>query len=44
MRECPNALTDESSDQEDSDGATLQMLTLDETLALNYAEMEDLNM
>ena len=44
MRECPNALTDESSDQEDSDGAMLQMLTQDETLALNYAEMEDLNM
>ena len=43
-RECPNALTDESSDQEDSDSATLQMLTQDETLTLNYAEMEDLNM
>ena len=27
MRECPNTLTDEGSDQEDLDGATLQMLT-----------------
>ena len=44
MRECPNTLTDGSSDQEDSDGATLQILTQDETLALDYAEMEDLNM
>ena len=44
MRDCPNALTDESSDQEESDGATLQMLTQNGTLALNYAEMEDLNM
>ena len=43
-RECPSAVTGESSDQEDSDSATLQMLTQDEILALNYAEMEDLNM
>ena len=45
-RECPNALTDESSDEENLDGATLQMLTQDETPALtkHYAEMEDLNM
>ena len=42
MRECPNALTDESSDQEDFDDATLQMLTQDDTL--KYAEMNDLNM
>ena len=44
MRECPITLTDESSNQEDSDGGMLQMLTQDETLALNYAKMEDLNM
>ena len=42
MRECPNTLTDDSSDQEDLDGATLQMLSQDDTL--NYAEMEGLNM
>ena len=42
MRECPNALTDESSEQDDLDGATLQMLTQDDTL--NYAGMVDLSM
>ena len=42
-RECPNALTDESSDQDDLDGATLQMVTQDETPVLNYSEMDDLN-
>ena len=42
-RECANALTDESSDQKDSDGATLQILTPNETI--NFVEdMEDLNM
>ena len=44
-RECPNALTDESSDE--LEGATLQMLTEDETPVLHYSEMElngDLNM
>ena len=44
-RECPNALTDESSDE--VEGATLQMLTQDETPVLDYLEMElngDLNM
>ena len=44
MRECPNTLTDESSHQDDLDGTTLQMLTQDETPALNYSEMEDLDM
>ena len=44
MRECPNTLTDESSDQDDLDGATLQMLTQDETPVLNYSEMDHLNM
>ena len=44
MRECPNTLTDESSNQEGSDGAKLQTLTQGETLALSYAEMEDLTM
>ena len=39
MTECPNALSDESSD-----GATSKMLAQDETLVLNCAEMEDLNM
>ena len=42
MRECPNTLTDDSSDQEDLDGTTLQMLSQDDTI--NYAEMEGLNM
>ena len=42
MRECPNTLTDDSSDQEDLDGTTLQMLSQDDTL--NYAEIEGLNM
>ena len=37
-------LTDEGSDQEDLDGATLEMLTQDETPALNYSEMDDLIM
>ena len=37
-------MTDDSSDQEDLDGATLQMLAQDDSLTLNYAEMEDLNM
>ena len=32
-----SALTDESSDQDHSDGAKLQMLMQDVTLALNYA-------
>ena len=44
-RECPNTLTDESSDE--SEGTTLQMLTQDETPVLDYSEMEldgDLNM
>ena len=44
-RECPNALTDKSSDE--SEDATLQMLTQDETPVLDYSEMElnrDLNM
>ena len=41
-RECPNALTDDSSDHEDLGGATLQMLSQDDTP--NYAEMEGLNM
>ena len=44
MRECPNALTVESSDQDDLDGATLQMLTQEETPVLSYSEMDDLNM
>ena len=42
VRECPNALTDNSSDQEDLDGTTLQMLSQGDTL--NYAEMEGLIM
>ena len=42
VRECPNALTEYSSDKEDLDGATLQMLSQGDTL--NYAEMEGLNM
>ena len=41
-RECPNALTDDSSDE--LEGATLQMLTQEESPVLNYTEMEDLNM
>ena len=44
-RECPNALTDDSTDE--SEGCTLQMLTEDETSVLDYSEMEldgDLNM
>ena len=41
-RECPNALTDASSDE--LEGATLQMLTQEEFPVLNYTEMEDLNM
>ena len=32
VRECPNTLTDDSSDLEDLDGATLQMLSQDDTL------------
>ena len=44
-RECPNALTDDSSDE--LEGATLQMLTQDETPFLDYSKMGlngDLNM
>ena len=44
-RECPHTLTDGSSDE--LVGATLQMLTQDETPVLDYSEMElngDLNM
>ena len=41
-RECPNALKEDDSDQEDLDRDTLQMLTQDDSL--NYAEMEGLNM
>ena len=42
MRECPKALMEDDSDQEDLVDVTLQMLSQDETL--NYAEMEGLNM
>ena len=42
VRECPNALTEGDSDQEDLDDAISQMLSEDDTL--NYAEMEGLNM
>ena len=41
-RECPNALTEDDSDQEELDSTTLQMLPQDDSL--NYAEMEGLNM
>ena len=37
----PNTLTDDSSDQEDLDGAALQMLSQDDSL--DYTEMEGLN-
>ena len=38
-------MTDEVSDQDDSDGVTLQLLTQEEeTLALSYSELDDLNM
>ena len=38
-------MTDEGSDQDDSDGATLQLLTKgEETAALNYSELDNLNM
>ena len=38
-------MTDEDSDQDDSDGATLQLLTQEEeTAALSYSELDDLNM
>ena len=37
-RECPNALMEGDSDQEDLDSATLQMLSQDDSC--NYAEME----
>ena len=38
-------MTDEGSDQDDSDGATLQLLTQEEeTAALSYSELDDLNM
>ena len=41
-RKCPNALTDEISDE--IDDATLQMLTQDETSPLDIGFEEDLNM
>ena len=38
-------MTDEGSDQDDSDGTTLQLLTQEEeTVALSYSELDDLNM
>ena len=39
-RECPNMMTEDDSDQEDLNRAILQ----DDTLHLDYAEMEGLNM
>ena len=45
VRECPNAMTDEGLDQDDSDGATLQLLTQEEeTAAISYSELDYLNM
>ena len=41
-RECPNVVTDGSSD--DMGGSLLQMLDPDETYALNYADGEDYDM
>ena len=42
-RECPNAMSDEGSDQEDS--ATLQLLTQEAQMAaLSYSEIDGLNM
>ena len=41
-RECPNTMTEDDSEQEDLESATLQMLSQDDSL--NYAEMEGLNM
>ena len=41
-RECPNIVTDGSSDE--MGDSLLQMLDPDETLALNYAEGEDFDM
>ena len=38
-------MTDEGSDQDDSDGPTLQLLTQEEeTAALSYSELDNLNM
>ena len=38
-------MTDEGADQDDSDGATLQLLTQEEeTVAQSYSELDDLNM
>ena len=42
VRECPNAMIEDDSDQEDLDSTTLQMLAQDDSL--NYAEVEGLNM
>ena len=41
-RECPNDVTDGSSD--DTGGSLLRMLDPDETYALNYADGEDYDM
>ena len=43
-RECPNAMTEDDSDQEDLDRAMLQLLSQGDTLNLDYDEMEGLNM
>ena len=43
-RECPNIMSDEDSDQDNSEGATLQLLTQEEqTKPLCYSELDDLN-
>ena len=44
-RECPNMMSDEGSDQDNDLGsATWQLLTQEETAAINYSEIDDLNM
>ena len=42
VREYPNAVTEDDSDQGDKDSATLQMLSQDDSF--NYAEVEGFNM
>ena len=41
-RECPNMMTEDDSDLDDLDSATMQMLAQDD--CFNYAEVEGLNM